>query len=499
MSLSRFILLSVAVADALFVRVPNEHLFPSAMKSRTRAAHRQMMRSWRAPERSAGSAVIFPADFGADPTGKADSSAAFAAALVDMLSRGSGNMSDGIKDLGGVVMDLQGGEYLLSAPLVIPQFFGNMRFIDGTLRAMASTFNASRYLVEVGATPCKTRSGQGSCNENVGFSGLTLDGAHVAAGCLKIAATMGATLDASSAVFGFVDTGILLEGGHEVMISETWVAAYFWSSPNKEKNNATGILVAGNDHFVSNTIVFSARIGIDTCNGCAANKFLNVHTWNCATGNGGIGIRNRGSQNIFIGAYLDFTDFVLQVAQQVSFSSGFFLGDAQVVLEAQKPNDSVTGVTFFGNVWYDCDLPAFAVNETLGRFLNVVDFTVVGTSFCGNALSKATGLPAAGKSFTWSAPPSPYPTNVSFDFSDVLLFPSAGIASAQIVHLSPSMGISQIIGPLPTQDLVIATQFQSLSTIQEQTNVTIQLFVDQSSRSSISPGGALTVNAAQNA
>jgi hypothetical protein len=456
------------------------------------------MRSWRAPERSApSSGVIFPTDFGADPTGKADSSTAFAAALAEMLSRGSGqNLSDGIKDLGGAVMDLQGGDYLLSAPLVIPQFFGNMRIIDGTLRAMASAFNASRYLVEVGATPCKTRSGQGSCNENVGLSGLTLDGAHVAAGCLKIAATMGATLDASSAVFGFVDTGILLAGGHEAMISETWVAAYFWSDPMKEKNNATGILVAGNDHFVSNTIVFSARIGIDTCSGCAANKFTNVHTWNCATGNGGIGIRNRGSQNIYIGAYLDFTDFVLQVAQQVTFSSGFFLGDAQVILEAQKPNDAVVGVSFFGNVWYDCDVPAFAVNETLGHFMKIVDFTVVGTSFCGYSLSKATGLPAAGKTFSFPTQPAPYLSNVSFDFSDVLLFPSAGIASAQIVHISPALGVSQILGPLPSQDLSIATQFYSLSTVREQTNVTIQVFVDQSSRSSMSAGGALTVNAA---
>ena len=30
----------------------------------------------------------------------------------------------------------------------------------------------------------------------------------------------------------------------------------------KEKNTATGILIAGNDHYVLDTIVFSARVGV---------------------------------------------------------------------------------------------------------------------------------------------------------------------------------------------------------------------------------------------
>lgn len=116
---------------------------------------------------------------------------------------------------------------------------------------------------------------------------------------------MGATLDASSAIFGFNQTGILLQGGHETMISETWVAAYFWSSPMKENTDTVGILVSGNDHFLNGVIVFSAKVGVQL-NG-AANKVVDTHTWNQATGNGGIGILNEESQNIFVGCYLDFT------------------------------------------------------------------------------------------------------------------------------------------------------------------------------------------------
>ena len=250
--------LLAAAAHAHALRVAPAHLFPSAAHPRTRAAHRRMIATWRAPAPAdaAASPVVFPTAYGADPSGVADSTAAFAAAVAAVVARNATGhkMSDGIADLGGVVLDLQGGDYLVSAPLVIPQFVGNLRIIDGTLRASAS-FPPTRFVIEVGASPCNTPSGQGSCNENVGMSGLTVDGSHVAAGCISISSTMGATLDSSSAIFGFTKTGVLLAGGHEAMITETWVAAYYWSDKRKETNDATGIEVAGNDHFVTNVIV----------------------------------------------------------------------------------------------------------------------------------------------------------------------------------------------------------------------------------------------------
>jgi hypothetical protein len=384
-----------------------------------------MIASWRAPApaAAAGSPVVFPTAYGADPTGVADSTAAFAAAVAAVVAHNATGhkMSDGIADLGGVVLDLQGGAYLLSAPLAIPQFVGNLRIIDGTLRASPS-FPADRFVIEIGATPCNTPSGQGSCNENVGMSGLTVDGSLVAAGCISIAATMGATLDASSAIFGFAQTGILLAGGHEAEISETWVAAYFWSDPKKERNNAVGIKIAGNDHFVTNVIVFSAQIGVEVTG--AANLINAAHTWNDATGNGGIGILNTMSQNRFVGCYLDFTDLKLvgSGAQQLTVADGFFLGDAQLVFAASAPGQAVYGVSLAGNVWYDCGQPALASNETLGTWTSVTDFSMVGTSYCGKDQTRA-GLARA--TITTGGADS-----ASVDFSRVLLFPNAPIASA---------------------------------------------------------------------
>ena len=413
--------------------IPDRHIFPAAALSRTRAAHRRMLASWRAPAPAAAdSPVVFPTTFGADPTGRADSTAAFAASVAALLARNvSGHkMSDGIADLGGVVLDLQGGEYLLSAPLAIPQFVGNLRIIDGTLRASPS-FPADRFVVEVGAMPCSTPSGQGSCNENVGMSGLTVDGSHVAAGCVSISATMGATLDSSSAVFGFVSTGILLAGGHEAMVSETWVAAYFWSDPKKERNDAIGIKVAGNDHFVTNVIVFSARVGVEVTG--AANLLTNVHTWNCATGNGGVGILNTMSQNRFVGCYLDFTDLTVigSGAQQLSVTDCFFLGDAQLVFSASAPNQTVYGVALSGNVWYDCGQPALASNETKGTWTAVKDFSMTGTSFCGEEQAK-TGFVSATRIASLPNIPNHGPGAKVFDFSSILLFPNVPIATATV-------------------------------------------------------------------
>ena len=67
-------------------------------------------------------------------TGRTDSTRAFAAAMKDALSRGGipqpsppidktghatpGKMADNVTDLGGVVIDLEGGDYIISAPIV---------------------------------------------------------------------------------------------------------------------------------------------------------------------------------------------------------------------------------------------------------------------------------------------------------------------------------------------------------------------------------------------
>lgn len=161
-----------------------------------------------------------PVDFGADPTGQTDSTAAFAAAMaavVNVTGRAARPMASGIVNLGGATLDLGGGQYLIGAPLVIPPFTGNVRIRGGTLRASAS-FPGARFLIEVGDSACTPKGSQGVCNEFVAVEDMFLDGGHVAAGGIAVYKTMGTTVGPSAFITGFNVAGVLVEAGHETMV-----------------------------------------------------------------------------------------------------------------------------------------------------------------------------------------------------------------------------------------------------------------------------------------
>ena len=182
-------------------------------------------------------------------------------------------MAANIVDLGGATVDLGGGNYLLSQPLLVPPFFGNVHFVDGTLRA-APSFPPSSWLVQVGNLSCQPvlpngkPDGQGSCVEFVTFSNMLFDAAHVAAGGVNIANAMGATVGPSAFFIGFKQAGVRIDGGHEVMIIEAWLAECYWSnfealggpcageSPGSSspewKSESIGILINGPDNYLEN-------------------------------------------------------------------------------------------------------------------------------------------------------------------------------------------------------------------------------------------------------
>lgn len=59
--------------------------------------------------------------YGADPTGKADSTDPILAAISDALKGpGNGFLMEGIVNLGGARVDLDGGNYLISRPIQFP-------------------------------------------------------------------------------------------------------------------------------------------------------------------------------------------------------------------------------------------------------------------------------------------------------------------------------------------------------------------------------------------
>ena len=212
----------------------------------------------------ASSTLFLPIAYGADPLGVQDSTSAFTRLMADLLSvNHTHRLANNIVDLGGATVDLQGGDFLISQPLVLPFCYGNVRFQRGTLRA-SPTFPASSYLLVLGAgstDKCKATD-QDTTMENVAVSELMLDGQQYAMGCLQISSIMGAVLGPNNFYLGFTTVGITVQGGHEVQILNSWLGQYVYSDPRKEKGHATGIAILGNDHVIRDVVVDSAQIGI---------------------------------------------------------------------------------------------------------------------------------------------------------------------------------------------------------------------------------------------
>eukprot|EP00035_Acanthoeca_spectabilis_P005307 m.112226 g.112226 ORF g.112226 m.112226 type:complete len:247 (-) comp12963_c0_seq5:721-1461(-) len=198
-------------------------------------------------------------------------------------------MAPPVVNLGGVTLDLGGGLYNVSAPLVFPPLVGNFKIIQGTLRA-SGDFPPGRFLIEVGTFNCTSVGHQGTCNQAVTVANMYLDGSHKAAGGVNIRTTMGATIGPSVFVVGFHDTGIRVDGGHETVIVESWVGDYFWTNFPPQGYSSIGIELNGPDNVLTNVVVFvhtkigvivgwSAR-GASTAQYAGCNMLEGVHVWN---------------------------------------------------------------------------------------------------------------------------------------------------------------------------------------------------------------------------
>ena len=233
-----------------------------------------------------------PLNFGGDPTGAADSAAALQACVqvcvnysvqIDYLGHFPGDASFGngkyIADAGGCTVDLGGGAWKLSSPVVIPEYIGNMVLGHGSLIAddAPGVFPADSFLIKVGvAGSCKVP--QGSCNVDLAFPELFLDGRHVASG-LQVNNVMGTTVGPAAYFLNFSAFGLQVNAGHEVMLDRAWLGETNFDFPWTQANppQAVAVQINGNDHYILNTVVFSSKIGLEV-NG-AANRIDGVHVW----------------------------------------------------------------------------------------------------------------------------------------------------------------------------------------------------------------------------
>jgi len=435
--------------------------------------HRRSYAPMRAPAQQRGNCsaaprIIDPTAFGADPTGKTDSTAAFTRAVAALLSTKAvapHAMAAHIKDLGGATLDLGGGQYLLSAPVVIPPMYGNLHVSDGTLRA-SPTFPDNRWLVEIGsATECfpKLPNGQpdtqGCCNEFVGIESVLFDAGFTAAGGVRVAKTMGATIGPSVFFTGFTSVGIRVDNGHEAIISDAWLAECYWSentmctAPGRN-STSIGIQINGNDHYLDNVIVFDwTKTGVEI-NG-AANILTAVHTWN----GGGVGIAlgntqsaYGGHQNRILGCYLDYNTLDLYDPSSTVVESTFFLATHAVLHAVQG---SVSGLIFRYNTYTTPE--SIVLDGAFPHPKNVRIADEIGAA-------KAT---TATKSLTQSGAP-----RWVFNFTAELLFPRIEQVTYSVVsdskvffnHLARTPNWTQVVveTSVPVTATVVVTAAQAL-------------------------------------
>jgi hypothetical protein len=390
---------------------------------------------------------IYPADSGADATGRKDSSDAMDAAVAQALLRNTSARKMGtpkydIADLGGVTIDLRGGDYLLSRPIVLPRGYGNIRFAHGSLRADPETFPVDRYLLEISdinKTECARLGGRGaSCNEDISIEDLFFDGSHRAYGCLQISNTMGANVGPDIYALNFQHAGITVHGGHEAMVHEAWLGANYFGTKNHTllEAGSTAIEVLGNDHVISDVVIFGGQTGVYTANG--ANLLEGIHTWNDATHahSPGHGIVVDGTQSIrVINCYLDYTALRLVDPVHISVMNTFFLGGGTLVVAAGK-KAIVDGLTVMDNTWNQFNSGAWVtgnvtlvVDERNGtKFSKVTDVVMLGN--IGSSAGKASMAPRAVTATQTLTQHTPS-TRWEFDFSGVFAFPNLGIVDVQ--------------------------------------------------------------------
>ncbi|KAJ9707884.1 hypothetical protein PVL29_000116 [Vitis rotundifolia] len=409
--------------------------------------------------------VFYPIAYGADPTGVNESSDAILSALTDAFSIRNGvEMLPGINDLGGVVIDLQGGNYKISKPIRFPAGGGNVLVCQGTLRA-SDTFPDDEHLIELWS-PNSQKLNTSSINpddfsiikaqnnmiyyEDITFRDILFDSNNSGGGLFMIDT---ARIRINNCFFlHFTTQGILVQKGHENFISSSFLGQHSTVGGDRGERDFSGTAIdlGGNDNAVTDVAIFSAAIGV-LLRG-QANIITGVHCYNKATGFGGVGIlvKAGGSLTRISNCYLDFNAIVMEDPSQVHVTNGFFLGDGNVVLKSVQGH--VRGLNIVDNMFNGNPSNMKAIVELDGQFTDIDQVVVDRNNAIGMSLkSTVARLTIPGNGTHWVA-----------DFSSLLLFPNrinhfqysvygqggSGFVADSVINVSNNMLVVESQNPI---------------------------------------------------
>ncbi|KAG6395894.1 hypothetical protein SASPL_142027 [Salvia splendens] len=422
--------------------------------------------STKKSEQSSGR-VFYPIGYGADPTGAHDSSAAILAAVADAAKLQNGvNLMPGISDLGGAVIDLQGGSFLVNTPIRFPPAIGNIVVQDGTIRA-STTFPGDRHLIELWAPDSPNGvfsnakdSNNGLKYEDITLKDLLLDSNYRGGGLLVIDS---ARVRITNCFFlHFTTQGILVLRGHETFLRSCFLGQHPTVGGDRDEKaySGTAIDIASTDNAITDVAIFSAAIGI-VLRG-RANIVTGVHCYNKATYFGGVGILVKSAQNRIIDPYLDYNSIVVEDPFQITISNGFFLGDGNIVLKAIQ--GSISGLNIVNNVFSGDPKNMVPSVRLDGVFTSIDQVEVDHNAVSGMGLKSTKGKMAVqGNGTKWEA-----------NFDPILLFPN------KINHVHYSLYLTGGIGGgFPTHAVTNVSNNVVVIESQQAVNAVVSVYVDQ--------------------
>ncbi|CAI9772773.1 unnamed protein product [Fraxinus pennsylvanica] len=353
--------------------------------------------------------------YGADPSGVSDSTEALLAAISDALNGPSnGFLFEGIVNLGGAQINLQGGNYLISRPLQFPVAGrGNLVIHGGTLKA-SNDFPVDGYLIDL--SPSSNNGSSSAYNyEFITLRDLLLD-SNYRGGGIQVVNSLRISID-NCYVTHFTSNGILVRSGHETYIRSSYLGQHITAGgdPGERNFSGTAINLMGNDNSVTDVIIFSAAIGIMVSG--QANTLSGIHCYNKATGFGGTGIYLKLpglTQTRIVNSYLDFTGIVAEDPVQLHISSSFFLGDAYILLKSI--NGVMNGVNIVDNMFAGSDkgIDIVQLDQQNGAFKEVDQVVIDRNNVRGMKLKATVGRQSVqGNGSSWIA-----------DLNSIFVFPN---------------------------------------------------------------------------
>ncbi|KAH0915100.1 hypothetical protein HID58_029546 [Brassica napus] len=384
--------------------------------------------------------VIYPIGYGADPTGRQDSSDAILEALTDAFKLQTGlHMMPHVADLGGIVIDLQGGNYKIGKPLRFPSSGGgNLVFSHKTMLQDCFTHNiipkfeniflslvkiinkpttsnnyfyfasnvfpGNRHLIEL------VPPNYGIFFEDVTFRDILFDSSFRGGGILVINS---ARIRITNCYFlHFTTQGVNVKGGHETYISNSFFGQHSTVGGDKKEPSfsGTGIDLSSTDNAITDVVIFSAGIGISLSG--EANMVTGVHCYNKATWFGGIGIPVKSHLTRIDNCYLDYTGIVIEDPVHVHVTNALFIGDANIVL--RSVHGKISGLNIVNNMFRSKSRKNFPIVKVKGNF-HEIDQVVIDQNNISGMMLKST----IGKSKVYGNG-----TRWVVDFSHVLVFPN---------------------------------------------------------------------------